>query len=72
MFIENRKGQWVPQGIPAFDHGRYAVMDLGDIDNDGDVDVLLGSHAVAKFPEGQFNPNWKNAKGLTILRNSTK
>jgi len=72
LFIENRKGQWVPQGIPAFDHGRYAVMDLGDIDNDGDVDVLLGSHAVAKFPEGQFNPNWKNAKGLTILRNSTK
>jgi hypothetical protein len=46
-------------------------MDCGDIDLDGDMDVVLGSHAVAKFPEGQFNPLWKNAKGVSILRNNT-
>ncbi len=72
LLIENRDGKFIPQGIPAYDHGRYAVMDCSDIDGDGDIDVLLGSHAVAKFAEGQFNPNWKNAKGLSILRNQTK
>ena len=69
LFIENQKGKFVPQGIPAFDQGRFAVMDCADIDADGDLDVVLGSHAVAKFAEGQFNPNWKNAKGITILKN---
>jgi hypothetical protein len=27
---------------------------------------------VAKFPQGGFDPQWKQAKGLLILRNKTK
>ncbi len=71
LLLENQAGKFTTKAIPAFEHGRYAVMDCGDIDLDGDMDVVLGSHAVAKFPEGQFNPLWKNAKGVSILRNNT-
>lgn len=39
---------------------------------DGDLDVVLGSHAVAKFPAGGFDPAWKTAKGILILRNKKR
>lgn len=72
LYLENQKGKFIAKGISANNLGRFAVMDCGDIDQDGDLDILLGSHAVAKFAEGQFNPQWKNAQGIVILRNQTK
>jgi hypothetical protein len=72
MYFENKKGTFVPMTLPIEHLGRWSVMDIGDLDGDGDLDVALGSHAVAKFPQGGFDPQWKQAKGLLILRNKTK
>lgn len=72
MYFENKKGTFVPMTLPIQHLGRWSVMDVADIDGDGDLDVALGSHAVAKFPQGGFDPQWKQAKGLLILRNKTK
>jgi hypothetical protein len=44
-----------PRTIPDFAAGRFLVMDAGDVDGDGDIDVVLGSHT--DFPgEGRVEP----------------
>jgi cytochrome c553 len=72
MYLNNLGKTFELQTIPVNHLGRWSVMDIADIEGDGDLDVVLGSHAVAKFPAGGFDPAWKNSKGILILRNKRK
>lgn len=72
LYLENTGTTWQVKSMPIQHLGRWSVMDIGDLDGDGDLDMALGSHAVAKFPEGSFDPAWKQAKGVLILRNQKR
>jgi len=72
LYLNNTGKGFALQTIPVNHLGRWSVMDIADIEGDGDLDVVLGSHAVAKFPAGGFDPAWKNSKGILILRNKRK
>ncbi len=71
IYLENTSKGFIQKTMNINHFGRWSVMDAGDIDGDGDIDMLLGSHAVAKFPSG-FDQEWKKSGGLLILWNNTK
>ena len=72
IYFKNMGKGFNQMAIPVNHLGRWSVMDIADIEGDGDLDVVLGSHAVAKFPAGGFDPAWKTAKGILILRNKKR
>lgn len=71
IYLENTGKNYTQKTLNINHLGRWNVMDAADIDDDGDIDIVLGSHPVAKFPSG-FDQAWKKGSGLVILRNKTK
>jgi hypothetical protein len=71
MYLENTGNSFIQKTMNINHFGRWNVMDAADLDNDGDIDIVLGSHPVAPFPSG-FDQAWKEGSGLLILRNKLK
>ncbi len=62
--------------LPASRSGRWITMDTGDIDKDGDIDIVLGAlndgPGQANFPP-QFRDQWQeNPVPVLILKNRIK
>jgi hypothetical protein len=46
VYFENQGDlKFVPYQMPGFDRGRWLTMDAGDLDGDGDEDVVIGNFA---------------------------
>jgi len=59
--------------FPEVGSGRWIVMDSGDIDRNGDRDLILGSLAFEVPGKDNFVQGWvKNAMPFVILENRTK
>lgn len=59
--------------INQYNSGRWIVMDVGDIDGDGDTDLVLGSLAFETIPDNGEVDKWKkNGVPFIILKNKTK
>lgn len=72
IYFENREGLFYPFTTPESTTGRWLVMDAGDIDKDGDLDILLG--ALDFKPEGYVGfSQWKEHPiSLLVLKNKLK
>jgi hypothetical protein len=70
VFFENNKQEFTPKVLNIRNFGRWLVMDTGDIDGDGDEDIVLGNHPIGTTP-GTLLKEWVKAKGVLFLINQS-
>lgn len=75
VLLENINNQYYePHSLPKIEMGRWIVMDAGDLDNDGDVDLALGSLAFEVVNDKQNHlKKWvSNGIPFIYLENTTR
>ena len=78
VYLENQGNKENPfqfkgYTFPEVNQGRWMVMDAGDMDQDGDVDLILGSLSFEVVPANGMLEQWvKNGVPYVILKNTVK
>ena len=74
VYLENQgDGQLLERTFPEVTLGRWITMDAGDIDLDGDLDILLGSLAFEVVPPVGLLDKWVQAGiPFIVLENTLK
>ena len=75
IFFENNGGfDFNTFTFSGFDNGRWITMDAGDIDHDGDIDILLGPCIMPKINDSKkYQRKWTNPMPpVLILENKLK
>lgn len=74
-YEQTSPGQFSPHTIPQADKGRWMVMDAGDIDQDGDQDIVLGAFNVRYDDKGDASSyqRWVSQNvSLLLLENTAR
>lgn len=58
VYLKNEDGQFLPSSFNVPERGRWIVMDDGDFDGDGDLDLVLGSLAFEVPGRSHLVQNW--------------
>lgn len=69
VYLENKGNfSFAPFTVPSFDQGRWMTMDAGDVDGDGDDDIILGSMIL---PSAKRDTTHPQTTSLLLLENKT-
>jgi hypothetical protein len=74
LFLQASPGKFRAFSMPECLTGRWITLDCGDLDGDGDIDILLGSYprGPGRVPEVFANAWATKGNRLLILRNGKK
>ena len=73
VYLENRgKFGFDPFALGITQLGRWITLDAGDVDEDGDVDVMLGNCSVADGFMHRYDEHWQKGPAFVLLENTTR
>jgi len=73
VYLENTENGYAAHTFPDETMGRWIVMDAGDVDGDGDLDLVLGSLAFEVVPDKGEVARWvKEGIPFVLLENTTR
>lgn len=75
VFLENQGDlTFTASGFDLADEGRWMVMDSGDLDDDGDLDIVIGAYALGPGDiPADVQEKWhRSTNHLLFLENKTK
>ncbi|MBS1500742.1 MAG: VCBS repeat-containing protein [Bacteroidetes bacterium] len=64
---------FIPHEIPVDHYGRWLTMETGDIDHDGNLDIILGNFSTTGrglLNQKGFQPQWDQHLPVIVLRNT--
>jgi hypothetical protein len=71
-FEQDKPFSFKPHAIPVSKYGRWMSMDVGDYNNDGKPDIVLGNYSSGFMFQPGFKPFWAKDLPLIVLENHTK
>jgi hypothetical protein len=75
VYLENQgNGKYLPRTFSDPNVGRWLTMDVADVDQDGDLDILLGSFSLTITPTPKaIKERWnRENKGVILLENQLR
>ena len=70
---QTQPNKFLPHELPIDQYGRWLTMEVGDIDQDGYPDIILGNLSTMErglLNQKNFTPQWDHHIPLVILRNT--
>jgi len=71
-FEHDKPFTFKPHAIPVSKYGHWMSMDVGDYNNDGKPDIVLGNYSHGFLFQPGFKPNWDTHLPFIVLQNNIK